>query len=250
MNSSVLLLALIVSLTSTPSEPDYIPLQKGYYWIYKAHVQWIEADPQTGQNEPHSKTLLWRSEIIDVCHVGPSCTVALFHGWPEDLDWYNSKAKPSDRLILRIGTDYYQIMEGARTLFDQIRKANGDIRAVFHQLDVAELYLPTPLALGKSIGGSPSNQIEGRYCDVVQDVNPFNLATVKNAMPVENPVDYSITYRSSPEIITLDVVPGLGIVHHSYHHNGTTMEVDAMLIEFGPPPSEVPSSAGGDATVP
>lgn len=231
-------LVALLCLLNSPGEPDYIPLVKGHYWIYQAKVQWVEADPATGKNETRAKALTWRSEIVDTVPLGPRGVAALVHGWPGDLIGYNSTTQPSDRILFRIGTDYYQIKENALALFDLLKKSNGNINSVREQLSHAELFLPTPLALHKIVQGTPDEGIDGRYCYLVENVRSFDAAEVRNAPEIENPVVYTITYHAAPEIEESEVVPGLGIVHQGYHHNGTKMEVDARLVEVGPAPAK------------
>jgi len=251
MGFPALLLLALASLLNSAGEPDYIPLHKGNYWVDQASVQWIEKNPQTAKDEMLARTLTWRAEIVDVLNISPGCTVALVHGWPGDLDWYTSQTQPSDRLLVRIGTDYYQIARDARELFDQLKQANGNVGAMSQQLDGAQLFLPTPLTLRKTFGGSPASQVTRQNCQVVENANAFDLSSVKGAPSIDNPTDYIVTYRSTSEIAQMDVVPGLGIVHHGYHHKGAKMEVDAKLIEFGPPPELAsPSVKKEEPTIP
>ena len=205
------------------------PLAKGAYWIYEGDVSWVEKDPATGQNQVNHKHLTWRSEVTDVVEAPGAI---MFHGFPTDLAWYNSKTQPSYTLILRAGTDYYQVRNHVAEVFQKLKNPDNQ-----PNLDTAELLLPTPLALGKKfgMGNTISELFNYRYCYLVENVAPFDLRSVKHAPRLNHPLRYSITWHSNPDNDQIDFVPGLGITSYSYLHHGTTMEVNVHLVECGIP---------------
>jgi hypothetical protein len=232
---SVMALAWCSARTVFADQPELFPLQKGNFWIYEGDVSWVEANPATGKNQIYRKHLTWRSEVT-ATEKKDNFLAALLHGFPTDLTWYDSHTVPSDRLLLLIGTDYYEITDHAVETFQKIVAAKGDWGKCYQDIDAAQSFLPGPLAGGKYFGGSPGNYISGRYCYIIDDPAPFDLASVKNAPKLAHPVGYSIGYHANPEEDEMEVVPGLGIVHYGYIHNGTTMNVDIHLVKFGRAP--------------
>jgi hypothetical protein len=225
-------MALAWPLFAASSAPAYIPLEKGNFWIYEGDVSWVENDPQTQKNKIYTRHLTWRSEVTDVVKTDRG-TVALLHGFPTDLAWYNSKTQPGDRLLLLLGTDYFEITQNPLETFRKIKDSNGDWMTCFKEIAAAELFSPTPLVEGKCFGGSPGNFVMGRYCDVVDEVAPFDPASIQGAPKLVDPVCFDISDHTNPDIEEMEVVPGLGVVGFGYHHNGTTMEVSVNLVEFG-----------------
>jgi hypothetical protein len=232
MRSALLLLALWGSLAHRAAATDWIPLAKGTYWIYEGDVSWVEADAN-GQNQVHHKHLTWRSEITGVAQA-QDYTAALFHGSPFDLCWYDSKRQPADRLVLLLGTDYYELKENNATdLFQKLKAAPDKWRDSYQDLDRAEEFLPAPLAIGTMFGGSPGDYLNRRFCNIVEGVSPFSTSEIKGAPKVKDAQCYDIEMHENTDHDELDVVPGIGIVGYAYSHNGTPMEVSVRLIAMG-----------------
>jgi hypothetical protein len=230
-------LGLVLTLAAWPAladEPPFLPLAKGAFWVYEGDVSWVAPNPATGQNQVDQKHLTWRSEVTDVAESSGSPDKAfLLHGFPTELADYDSGTQPQDRILLLLGTDYYEIIDKATDTFQKIKAASGIFEQEFDDIDKAELFLSTPLALGKCYGGSPGNYLQRRYCWVVASVTPFDLSQVKGAPQLKNPLCYAITCDTSPDHSEMDIVPGLGIVKFIYSHHGTTMETNVHLTEFG-----------------
>jgi len=216
------------------------PLSKGTFWVYEGDVSWVDKDPATGQNQVNNKHLTWRSEVVDVVEKRGA---VLLHGFPTDLAWYKSDTKPSDTLILQVGPDYYRVRNKPLEVFQMIKGGYPDPPNGHPDPNTAELFLPTPLALGKQFGMGDTiiELFSSRYCSLVENVAPFDLRTVKNAPKLDHPLSYGITFHTTPDNDEVDFVPGLGITYYYYLHHGTTMEVSIRLLEFGQPASlEIP----------
>lgn len=224
--------------------PDAWPLTKGTYWIYEGDVSWVEQNPATGQNQVYHKHLLWKSEVVDAVE---SQGAYLLRGFPTDLAWYKSTTQPADRLLLHVGTDYYETTNKAAEIFQRIKgpgyRATTEPKG---DTNTANLLLSTPLALGKRLDSSDviAALFTSRYCRVVESVTPFDPRTVRNAPELDHPQCYSITCHTNPDNDELDFVPGLGITSYSYLHHGTTMEVSVYLKEFGQPAAVGGPNAG------
>jgi len=240
MRFLVCVLFLLLDLSHVKAGDDsnpYWPLAKGTYWIYEGDVSWVETNPATAENQVYKKHLMWRSEVIDTAS-NNGVPVALLHGFPTDMAWYNSKTQPSDSLLFLVGTDYYRTTSNAAEIFQRI-KGPGYRATVSPEGDTnrVDLFLPTPLSDGKEfgLGDVIADLFTSRYCSLVGPATPFDLRAVKNAPKLKHPECYSITCHTTPDNDEMDFVPGLGITSYYYLHHGTTMEVSIHLIEFGQP---------------
>jgi hypothetical protein len=87
--------------------------------------------------------------------------------------------------------------------------------------------------IGKVFGGDFSNRLRGtRYCWNVEGESPFEMKANTNAVPLQNPREFSCVYRTSPDHSFMKIVPGLGITAYVYVHHGTLAETDLRLIDF------------------
>ncbi len=219
--------------TSTKNSEAW-PLEKGTKWTYEATVTYISGrDPKTNSEIEKTETVHWTSEVRDTFST-ENYTVAWVHGSVDDLCWYTPATKPSDRLILKVGTDYYQDRtDDVGTLFSQI-KAAGDTwgTTIFQEFNKAELIVPLPLALDKRFGGDVSNYARRRYCWVVDGVSPMDGKGILGCPAGFHSTEYSMDFWTNPDESWKTFVPGLGITSLRYHHHGTTMDVDARLVEF------------------
>lgn len=217
--------------------PAYWPLDKGTYWIYEGDVSWVERNSNTGQNEVRQKHLTWRSEVMDSIGVN-GITIALLHGFPLDLAWYDSTTQPSDTLVVKIGPDYYRVRKDAAAIFARIKAAQAYVPPPGADAsgENAELLLNGPLAPGKKFGFDDDSLhalFNDRYCELVDHPVHFDLGSIHGAPKLPDPECYSITCHTSPDNDEIDFVPGLGIAGYSYNHHGTTMTVDVALKAFG-----------------
>ena len=239
MRAIPLLITLICLSWSAHATPPsvYWPLDKGTFWIYEGDVSWVEANAQTGQNEIRQKHLTWRSEVTDCIDVN-GVTVALVHGSPLDLAWYNSKKQPSDTLLIGVGPDYYRVTKNAVATFAHIKAAGDYLPTADPNApgETAEILINGPLAPGKKFGidgDSLYGLFRDRCCEMVDGPVPFDLRPVRGAPRIVHAQVYSITCQTSPDNDEIDFAPGLGITAYTYNHHGTTMKVEVALKEFG-----------------
>ena len=69
------------------------------------------------------------------------------------------------------------------------------------------------------------------YCWAVNSVESVSLTNVKGLAPKRYEV-YEIDYRTNPDDITLQLLPGVGVIRYQYHHHGTVAETDVKLVAF------------------
>jgi len=115
MRSTLLLLGCIILIaiggrvTAAPPAPDFFPLEKGNYWIYRGETKFLvpkknpteEEKKNSTKNEEKSEVLTWKMEVVDTLE-RDRCFVALIKGGPWDLAWYEPGKARGDYMILRV----------------------------------------------------------------------------------------------------------------------------------------------------
>ena len=216
--------------------PDYFPLQKGNYWIYRGETKFLVRKAGSNENVPKSEVLTWKMEVADT-FTYDRLFAALIKGAPFDLDWYEPDRPRGDYLILRVGATAYYLYSGdkAKNAWKNLHGDSPDFGMLEKEGD---LILDTPLLVGKVWGSELMHRSHGRYCWLVEGEHDFNPKNFPSAGVVANTKDYTLAYRTSPDHQILDFVPGLGIVGYEYVHHGTLAETRLCLIEFGKAKSE------------
>ena len=239
-----LLLAAVFGLTTNvfadSKRPNYFPLEKGTYWIYRGETKFLvpkknatEDEKQKGvANEEKSEVLTWKMEVVDTLE-RPNVFAALIKGGPWDLAWYEPGKARGDYLILRVGDlRFYQYSgKQAQELWAKLQQS--DARFIPSDLEEGELILDFPLAGGKAFGGDFSGIMRSRYCWVVEGESGKSFP---GAEKFPDSVEYNLTYRTNPDHQFLDFATGVGIVSYTYGHHGTLAETTLQLIEFGNEP--------------
>jgi len=221
----------IAILYNLQAAPEYFPLEKGTFWIYRGETKFLVKNPDTGKNEPKAEVLTWRMEVVDTV-ARDHLFAALIKGAPFDLSWYEPGKERGDYLIVRVGTAAYYLFDGdsARNAWAKIK----DEAQSLADLDKGgELLIDAPLMEGKVYAGDFANLARGRYCWIVESEGGVNLKWFPAAEKLGNPRYFTLAYRTSPDHQIIGFVPGLGIVGFQYVHHGTLSETNLGLIEFG-----------------
>lgn len=225
---SILLFAFCGNLFATP---EYFPLEKGNYWIYRGETKFLVKNPSTDKNEPKTEVLTWKMEVVDTASRN-LLFAALIKGAPFDLAWYEPGKAREDYLIVRVGTATYYLFRGGAALAAWA-KIKDEAQSLVDLDKEGELFLDAPLTEGKVFGGEFIHLASGRNCWLVQGEREFNPKRFPAAGKLIAPRDFTLVYRTNPDHQTLDFVPGLGIVGYQYVHHGTLSETDLGLVKFG-----------------
>jgi len=221
----------VAMLCSLQAAPDYFPLEKGTFWIYRSETKFLVKNHASGKNDPKTEVLTWKMEVVDTVS-RDQLFAALIKGAPFDLSWYEPGKERGDYLIVRVGTAGYYLFGGdsARSAWAKIKDESQSLA----DLDKGgELLIDAPLMDGKVYAGDFANLARGRYCWLVEGEREFNPKRFPAAGKLVTPRDFTLAFRTSPDHQILDFVPGLGIVGFQYVHHGTLSETDLGLIEFG-----------------
>ena len=209
--------------SSAPSLPAGFPLARGAYWVYEGTVKW------TKDTDVIEETVTWKVEVMDLVqreHV----TGFLVKGDVTDLAWYEAGAKPENHVIIQVGADKtYTATEDALT------RLKDDQDALVDLVNDAALMLDMPLFKDKVFGDTQQiTRPDRMYAWWVADEQPADLSGIKGAPAGLQGPKYVLSLITTADNQTLEFVPGLGITHYTYVHNGTTAEADVQLVEFHP----------------
>ncbi len=216
------------------------PLAKGTYWIYEGTVKWTEADKVDADGKVltwkvFEKTLTWKMEVTEAICRG-HLTAALLKGHPGDLVGYDKQGRSrSDYLIIRVGPGkFYELSrERAKEALRRLRDEKDLLHGLLKRYD--EPFFDLPLVPGKTFGlPERVTRRDTRYCWAVESEDPVQLKQIKEISPSRTMTQYRLTYRTNPDHVIVDFVPGIGITRYIYEHHGTPMEIDLKLIEFHP----------------
>jgi hypothetical protein len=202
------------------------PLAEGTYWVYQGVVRsWVKGSA-TGK----TSHVTWKTSVERAIRRG-GLTIAVVKGMPGDLDWSEGDAKPSLSIVVRTQDAKFYLIEddAARSALHELDNAAYDWSK---QLDDDDLFLELPLANGKKFCDADGmKRDDGEYCWVTGPAHEATLAGVKGIQPAKH-VAYGVEYRTNPDDMEFDFVPGIGMVTYQYHHHGTTADTELHLVEF------------------
>ena len=192
----VLTASASLSLATIPT----IPFEKGTTWIYEGKVAWLEG------SKVKSKRIRLATEIIETFNY-PRARVALVRSFPSELTWYGDKPHPRYSLLILSSESLSQIEtdnnQEARRLAQEFASRSSEL------MQQADTIMAFPL----------------------QDGSRFR-SRVKGFRSSGALLRYQEIYRSNPDHIIIDFVPGLGVVRYVYEHHGTASSVDVVLKEI------------------
>lgn len=204
-----------------------MPLTKGARWTYTADVEWRESN----STDTQKATVTWPVEVIDDYHKD-SFHAARLRGSVSDLAGYGPSTKPSDHILIQIGSNrLYDITIDVDKAWQALTSSGG--RDYLKFLNEGELILEYPL-IPDARWGEPAATPQGRYCYVVEGFASFDPTAIPGAPPLSSPQVFQIVYYTTPGHQVIDFVPGLGIVGYISRHHGTPSNAEARLSAFQP----------------
>ncbi len=201
------------------------PLVRGSYWVYEGSTKWMP--PNSG--EVNQTTVTWKMEVVDTFERG-TLNVAILKGHPADLAWYQEGKERGDYLMIEVSPGKFYLVGGERAKLVLQRLIN-EADVLVNLVEDAELFLEMPLIPGKVFG--PSEQItrlDGGYRWNVETSEEVRLGNEISSQ--ESHLQYHLTFRTAPDILSIDFVPGIGITRYQYQHHGAIAETDINLIEY------------------
>jgi hypothetical protein len=236
MNSAIgaylLLLLALCFYFASPNRPaekaqEPFPMSEGTYWVYRGVVRWTH-----DINKVSKTSVEWKMQIRRLIHHG-EYSAAVVNGFPTDLDWSDGKPNPEDSLLVTYKGEQFYLLDSQR-LPDDLRRLEDAQDSLKGLLDDDDLFLRFPLENGKKFCDAEGMaRPDGRYCWVVESSRSTLLDAVIGAPPGKHAV-YTVGYRTNPDDMEFDFVPGVGLVSYGYHHHGTVAETEVKLFEFHP----------------
>ncbi|HYG99823.1 MAG TPA: hypothetical protein VD837_11885 [Terriglobales bacterium] len=219
-NLWLLLVVVLTACDAVARDRDVWPMEKGTYWTYRAEVQ-----SEQPENGILAAQLSWRMEVIDTYRRGPIRAV-LMRGHPADLAFYTPKTQPSLWVMARSGNHYYILRDPSS--WARLHNPSDLLEDLIVPANEFFLWL---MKQGDLFGQEPRRD-DTFYGWFVEEQRPADLSTIFSSPAVSDAQEYRLAYRTigGSEIITF--VPGIGITRYIYHHNGTTSDVDAVLIDM------------------
>jgi hypothetical protein len=221
----LLLLTASFCQAAETAKPQF-PLRKGDYWIYKGKIEWT---PEGAGQKVRSTQLTWKMTVHDVIESAKR-RVALVTGFPNDVAWYEEGMTPQYSLLAEDDRCVY--WNGYKTEYEAMEAAKAVEADTGDGMSKLECIIEFPLTKGKKYGGPDKNRPDNMYAWYVDRVDKVTLKTrgYKTRTPVTR---FRLIYRTLPDHIIMEFVPGLGLTRYLYEHHGTVAFEDLRLIEYG-----------------
>ncbi len=219
----------ILPATITPeTESVYFPLVPGSYWVYEGITQWMS--PNSGQI--NQTPITWKMEVVDTFERGP-LNIAILKGYPADVAWYSEGKERGDHLIIEVSPGKFYLVSDERARL-VLQRLTDEADVLVNLVEDLELLLDLPLIPGKVFGSSEQiTRLDGGYRWNVETSEQVGLQ-VQGISSRESHIQYHLTFRTAPDMMSIDFVPGIGITRYQYQHNGAIAETDLSLIEYYP----------------
>jgi len=201
------------------------PLVKGNYWIYKGKIKWT---PEGAGQKVKSKSLTWQMNTHDVME-SAKYRIALVTGFPNDVAWYEEGMTPQYSLVVQDDKCIYwngyenrdNAMEAAKAIEADNQSSMSDLKCI----------IEFPLTKGKKYGVSDESRPDTMYAWYLKKINKVRLK-VKGYKSQGPATRFRLIYRTNPDHIIMEFVPGLGITRYIYEHHGTVAFEDLHLVEY------------------
>ncbi len=211
----ILIMSMIACRDGRNHQKEIIPLKQSNCWVYKGNY--------------NNKPVTLNIRVSEVKKRG-SLTFATLKGFPTDIlggeDW-----EPSEWGLLVTADQHYYKFISPKT--DSVRKSILDRNNILAGLfSDSELFLEELVDTGQTFGeASQMTREDLNYFWRVTDRHAFEASSIRG-LKLLGPFDrFTVNYKTLADDMTIDVVPGIGIVRYRYSHHGTPGELDVKLVE-------------------
>lgn len=221
-----MMLGLFQTLIPHPPRRDgeaQFGLEAGREWIYRgSHISTNEG------GEIRTDSVRWTMRCVAVKQ-GAQLRVGLIRNWIADLAWQTPDTPVSFALLIEYHNQLSMLnnLDSAAALDSMNTVLKTD-----RPSSTAQLLIDSNLELWHSYGGESSHaeEMPGFYAWQVEEIHPLDSTANWHHLAAEHQ-EYQIIYRTQPDHLILEFVPGVGITHYTYSHHGTPEEVDVVLLE-------------------
>lgn len=205
------------------NETKFFPLKVGNYWLYQGIRRWA----RPGSDKIREQPVSWKMEVTEV--IGRDfITAAVIKGHPQDAA--TSEDTRGDYLILAIGEDRYYFLQGIRVAEVASRLRNKKDLLVNLVYD-DELFLKAP-QINNPEEVFQTQDPEQTNSWIVAEENDVSPEDVTGGSDPKFRKKFRLVFKAIPNHTSIDFVPGIGITHYRYHHDGLVAEADLKLIEY------------------
>jgi hypothetical protein len=173
---------------------DPLPMVKGATWTYDVAMHVNDMATHTVVDT----TFRWTTRVVDA-YAADGRRAYRIEGWAGQLADFDMMDHPHQ--------------PPAPGLITLVRSFDNYLwsKQPSAELDGADMWFTWPLSDGQRICPDPGS----RYC--------WQVAVEKGR--------YEVTMRTNPDDETFELTPGIGLTRYIYHHHGTTLDVDARLVD-------------------
>jgi hypothetical protein len=223
----VFLLILFPSLVAAQTVPaPLFPLTPGTFWVYEGIVR----RTTIGTNRVSERKVRLKMQVRKLVE-RETMQIASVSGFPSDLDWTDGAPPETESLIVQTkqGKLYRLDPEDSGVSLKRFEDPNDKLIGLIQEHD---LFLEPPLHVGKKFRDPEGMAREdNHYCWFVESMKATKFPTIKGVPPGAHKA-YDVIFRTNPDHILFQFVPGVGLTQYSYHHHGTVADTELHLVEF------------------
>jgi hypothetical protein len=221
---SLALFPLLVTAQGKPA-PQF-PLAPGTFWTYEGIVRWTIV----GTNRVSERIVRLKMRVIKLIE-RDGMQIARVSDFPADLDWTDGTAPEVESLVVQTKEGHLYRLDPASTEVSLQRFQDPNDKLV-NLLQVDDLFLEPPLHVGKKFCDPEGMAREDtHYCWLVESIVAKQFPGIKGVSPGRHKA-YDLIFRTNPDHISFQFVPGVGLTRYSYHHHGTVADTELRLVEF------------------
>ena len=218
-------IVMVFAAQGWAAEPEFFPMSKGTYWIYRGQVSW-EVDGKV-----ESRRIQWRMEIIDRIQ-RDDATVAVLKGHPADLAWYSPAQARGDYLLVKSSENRFYLVHGEPYFEQLLGRAKDPKQPMDDLLTRRDLVLQLPLNNDTRFGEEDQlNRPDKMNAWTVESIERTRLSGVRGAPRGEHP-QYTVALLTNPDHTFISYVAGVGITSYVYGHHGTVSSTSVKLVRF------------------
>ena len=209
---------------------DWFPLTVGNYWVYEGSAKIY------GNNQVYEFRIRQRVEVLEKLTAG-DWSLYILEGHPMDALGIEDLESTKGGKVVEVPGSKNGYLINQNQVYDVLGSQMEDFKKAMAAKD-AETELNAlagdevfdfPLIVGKSFNRAMEPERADHYYEwYVMDKAPSPKWQVEGKPGDE----YHLGFYTNPDHTDVWFVPGIGITHYKYHHNGTTFDVDVILKEY------------------
>jgi len=211
---------------------DWFPLAVGNYWIYEGSAKIY------GNSQVYEFNITQRVDVELQVNNG-EWSLYILKGHPMDVLGIEDLEAVKGQKVVDVPGSKNGYLTNQNRVYDVLGSQMEDVKKALVAKDAetelnaqaSDEVFDFPLIVGKSFNRAVEPERTDHYYEwYVLDMAPSTKWQVEGKPGDE----YHLGFYTGPDHTDIWFVPGIGITHYKYHHNGTVMDVDVTLKEFHP----------------